>query len=220
MNALCSTTPCLITLEAEQQKGTNDKHKHTSQGALSLFQGTPPTSRTNIPTSGNKMLSTFEIIFSKYSHRASGPPPSTRARFCSERYIRHQPGRPILRPLWAAHWPLKNQNQNPCVEIQKPKMPHNSSNTGVRVTVDTPPHNKQKTQTKRCSLTIRTSGATFVFLKQTRFFNKHQTPRFFTLAKPREHSKSIGHWVLLLIRGLKPYIDLLQGPNKKNQFTK
>ncbi len=43
-------------------------------------------------------------------------------------------------------------------------------------------------------------------------------PRFFTAAKPRDHSKSIGHRLLLLIRGLKPHIDLLEGPNIKSSF--
>ena len=37
----------------------------------------------------------------------------------------------------------------------------------------------------------------------------------FSVAKPRANAKSIGRWVLLLIRGLEPHIDLLQGPNMK-----
>ncbi len=34
----------------------------------------------------------------------------------------------------------------------------------------------------------------------------------------RDHSQSIGRQMLLLIRGLKPHIDLLQGPNMKFVF--
>ena len=40
-------------------------------------------------------------------------------------------------------------------------------------------------------------------------------PKFLLQAKPKYHYKSIGRQILLLIRGLKPNIDLLQGPNIK-----
>ena len=35
----------------------------------------------------------------------------------------------------------------------------------------------------------------------------------FTEAKPRHHSECFGRRVLLLTRGFKPHIDVLQGPN-------
>ena len=40
----------------------------------------------------------------------------------------------------------------------------------------------------------------------------------FKVAKPQNHSKSIGRQLLLLIRGPKPWIDLPQGPNMKLHF--
>ena len=40
----------------------------------------------------------------------------------------------------------------------------------------------------------------------------------FTICKPRDHTKSIGHRILLLVRGVKPQTDLLQSPNMKFCF--
>ena len=54
---------------------------------------------------------------------------------------------------------------------------------------------------------------TTVFLYLT-----HQKTCFFTLAKPQDQSKSIGHWILLLVRGLKPKAELLPDPNMKFHF--
>ncbi len=51
--------------------------------------------------------------------------------------------------------------------------------------------------------------------KKNSFFEKCQKPWFFTVTKPRDHAKSIGRWILLLARGLKPHIDLLQSPTMK-----
>ncbi len=41
---------------------------------------------------------------------------------------------------------------------------------------------------------------------------------FLVEAEPQYHDKSIGRQVLLLVRGLKPHIHLLQGPNMKFHF--
>ena len=58
----------------------------------------------------------------------------------------------------------------------------------------------------------------FRFLYKRNVFKKRKKQRCFTIAKPRNQSKSIGHWILLFIRGFNPHIDLLEGPNKKNFF--
>ncbi len=50
------------------------------------------------------------------------------------------------------------------------------------------------------------------------FCSNMSKSRFLTIAKPQDHSKSIGHRLLLLIHGLKPHIDLVRGPNMKFSF--
>jgi len=67
---------------------------------------------------------------------------------------------------------------------------------------------------------IRTSGAFLCFLlNKPSFVLTYQQSRFFTEATSRDHAKSIGRF-LLRTRGLKPHIDLRQGPSTKFQFFK
>ena len=109
-----------------------------------------------------------------------------------------------LRPISIGKWPETAQN------TRSAKMMGPDLSLQIRAGQTT---NNNKTN-KRCSLTIRTSVATFWFLLKSKLcIWKCQTSRFFIVAKPRDHSKSLGHWMLFLVRGLKPHIDLLQGPN-------
>jgi len=88
---------------------------------------------------------------------------------------------------------------------------------GVRVIVDPPPPKKQQKNEihqKPVQSDDQNIWSNFrLLLNKSIFCLNIRKSKFFTTTKPRDHSKSIGRQILLLTRGLKPHIDLLQGPN-------
>jgi hypothetical protein len=58
----------------------------------------------------------------------------------------------------------------------------------------------------------------FRFLLGKHVFVSYQKSRFFAEANPQYHYKSIRRYLLLLTRGRRPHIHLLQGPNMKSHF--
>ena len=93
-------------------------------------------------------------------------------------------------------------------------------NKRVRDTVDTPPYTKKYKKSKICEKIVQRHNqniwSNFVFcFCETCFFENGKNHGFCAVTKPRDHSKSIGHRILLLVRGLKPQTDLLQSPNMK-----
>jgi hypothetical protein len=98
---------------------------------------------------------------------------------------------------------------------------HDRADKGVRVTVDTPPTPKAQ-EIENLKKTVQHDDqdiwSSSLFVGKITIFKQTQTSRFFSAAKPRDHSKSIGRQPLLLIRGLKHHIDLLQGPNMEFHF--
>ena len=91
-------------------------------------------------------------------------------------------------------------------------------NKGVRVTVDTPTPKATKNKTKTVQHEYQDICSNFRFVGKNTNVLKILKTWLVAEAKPQYHYKSIGRQILLLVRGLKPNIDLPQGPNKTFRF--
>jgi hypothetical protein len=89
----------------------------------------------------------------------------------------------------------------------------------VHSTVDTPNFVKQTKQMGPVS--TYSYGAFVLFFEQSKTtieLLKFQKHIFVNTTNLRDHHHSSGHYILILIRGLKTLIDLFQCPNMKFQF--